>query len=361
MYEKIERVTGVPHLYRRKYRCLNGELTTRYYGIFSDKKKGVRRTFALGINLPFAKEKLKIYEGKDVMEEDFDNHRVRGLTLSDAVERFLQVKASKKTIDKDRISCKRLKAFFSPDCLFESIVTSNIEAYKQKRLGEITRYGTPTKRGTIDRELSCLVSIYTLAQRDRIIDRVPYIELFRENNERNRTATQDEFDTLLQNSPTHLTEILMCLWDTGMRKGEVLELTWDRVDLKNDLIRLGVENTKEKKAKYIPLSPRLKELLNRIRKRDKEGTVIRMTDHVFLFRGKPIKRFDRAYGTACDKSGITGLWIHDLRATFATRKIAEGQDRDWVKMITGHKTDHVFSRYNRPSMDDLRKVVAKDG
>lgn len=47
----------------------------------------------------------------------------------------------------------------------------------------------------------------------------------------------------------------------------------------------------------------------------------------------------------------------DLRRSFATRKVAEGWDRDYVKAITGHRTDKVFARSNKPSLDALRAVV----
>ena len=49
--------------------------------------------------------------------------------------------------------------------------------------------------------------------------------------------------------------------------------------------------------------------------------------------------------------------FHDLRRSFATRKVAEGWDRDYVKAITGHRTDKVFARYNKPSLEMLRAVV----
>ena len=151
-----------------------------------------------------------------------------------------------------------------------------------------------------------------------------------------------------------------------MRKREALKLTWDRVDFKNDVIKLGAlakdgqVDTKGKQARVVPMSPRLKAALLEIWQREKGGKVSRMSDRVFLFRGKAIDRFDRAFNTACQNAGIEGLWIHDIRATFATRKIAEGFDRDWVKMITGHKTDNVFRRYNRPSLESLRRVVQVD-
>jgi hypothetical protein len=46
-----------------------------------------------------------------------------------------------------------------------------------------------------------------------------------------------------------------------------------------------------------------------------------------------------------------------LRRSFATRKVTEGWDRDFVKAITGHRTDKVFARYNKPSLDTLHAVV----
>jgi len=104
-------------------------------------------------------------------------------------------------------------------------------------------------------------------------------------------------------------------------------------------------------------------LLITIRQREKGGKVSKIasrTNRVFLFRGKPVERFERAFNTACRKAEVEGHWTNDIRATFATRKIDEGFDRDWVKMITGHRTDNVFKRYNRPSLENLRKVVSRD-
>lgn len=361
MEQKIKRVKKVPHLYERRYQTAAGEWRSKFYAIFTCKLKGKRRCIPLGSDLDVAKDALKELEADNVKGngKDFDAERVDGMTLFPWTERFLQVKASKRSLDKDKVSCERLKTFFG-DCALDSIVTSKIEAYKQKRLGEAMRNGKQPKPATVNRELACLRSMLILAARDRIIERVPYVELFEEKNQRDRVVGEDEFKALLEVSDSHLKEILVCLWDTGMRKREALKLTWDRVDFTNDLIRLGIEDTKTKEARLIPISPRLKETLLAIWQREKGGKVARITDRVFLFRGRPIDRFDRSFATACEKAKIEGLWIHDLRASFATRKIGEGFDRDWVKMITGHKTDHVFKRYNRPSIEALKTVVCGD-
>jgi hypothetical protein len=41
-----------------------------------------------------------------------------------------------------------------------------------------------------------------------------------------------------------------------------------------------------------------------------------------------------------------------------TRKVREGWDYKRIMAITGHKTFAVFQRYNNPSEDDLKEVVA---
>ncbi|MBI3058896.1 MAG: site-specific integrase [Deltaproteobacteria bacterium] len=334
MEQKFERVEK--HLYKRQYRTAGGDWST------------------------LAKEELKVLEARNIRREDFDKDSTRGLTLYAWMERFFQVKASKRSLDKDKVSAERLKGFFG-DCALDSITTSQTEAYKQKRLGETTRYGKHPKPATVNRELALLRSLLILAARDGLIDKVPYVQLFEEKNQRDRVASEDEFQALLEVSPEHLREILICLWNTGMRKREALNLTWDKVDMKSGFIHLDAEKTKTGEGRQIPISPRLKTVLSEIWQREKGGKVVKITERVFLFRGRPIDRFDRAFKTACQKAGVEGLWIHDLRASFATRKIAERFDRDWVKMITGHRTDHVFRRYNRPSIENLKAVVANDG
>jgi len=60
---------------------------------------------------------------------------------------------------------------------------------------------------------------------------------------------------------------------------------------------------------------------------------------------------------AVDRAGLKDVHFHDLRCSFATRKVAEGWDRNYLKAITGHRTDKVFARYNKPSLKTLRAVV----
>ena len=64
-----------------------------------------------------------------------------------------------------------------------------------------------------------------------------------------------------------------------------------------------------------------------------------------------------SFDGAVTRAGLKDVHFHDLRRSFVTRKITEGWDRDHVKAITGHRTDKVFARYNKPSLETLRAVV----
>ncbi len=66
--------------------------------------------------------------------------------------------------------------------------------------------------------------------------------------------------------PQHLQAFLAAGYRTGMRKGEILHLTWNKVVLKNRLIRLEASATKEEAAKTIPIGEEFLKVLKRIPK-----------------------------------------------------------------------------------------------
>jgi integrase len=66
---------------------------------------------------------------------------------------------------------------------------------------------------------------------------------------------------MLKISPGYLMPVLLCAYHTGMRLGEILGLTWDRVDLKAGFIRLKEAATKTGDARSIPIGRELGEVL----------------------------------------------------------------------------------------------------
>ena len=148
---------------------------------------------------------------------------------------------------------------------------------------------------------------------------------------------------------------------TGMRKGEILSLTWDKVNLKSRFIDLEPEDTKDREARNIPICDELYKILyampNRIQASGKDN-------HVFLYRGKPVADIRRGLKDACKKAGIKygrfvkgGFIFHDLRHTFNTNMRKSGVAESVIMKITGHSTREMFDRYNTVDEDDTRKAV----
>ena len=70
---------------------------------------------------------------------------------------------------------------------------------------------------------------------------------------------QEEYQKLLSVSLLHLRHILLYAYKTGMRGGKIVGLTWPKVDLKTDLIRLPGEDTKTGEKRITPISSALRE------------------------------------------------------------------------------------------------------
>ena len=178
---------------------------------------------------------------------------------------------------------------------------------------------------------------------------------------RDRILNKNEFEALKKHSSGHTYGTIMMGYYTGMRRGEILSLTWDKVKLQNRMIHLEPEDTKDKERRNIPICDELYEVLvslpNRIQKTENDN-------HVFQFHGKPVGDIRTGLKKACDKAKIKygrfvkgGFIFHDLRHTFNTNMRKAGVQESVIMDVTGHSTREMFDRYNTIDEDDSRKAV----
>src|SRR5215472_8282182 len=101
-----------------------------------------------------------------------------------------------------------------------------------------------------------LKHIYSVAERRGLVQSNPAkrVPLPDPHNERDRILSHDEWDRLYQASPAHLKPILLFAYRLGPRLGEILNLTWDRVDLGRGFIKLRSVDTKTKEPRLVPLT-----------------------------------------------------------------------------------------------------------
>jgi integrase len=178
-----------------------------------------------------------------------------------------------------------------------------------------------------------------------------------DSNARDRVLSSDEFNKLMEALPSHTRAIVATGYYGGMRKGEVLNLTWNHIDMKNRIISLEASETKDREARKIPICDGLHDILESIPKAIHDN-------HVFLFKGKPIKDIRTALTRACRDAGIPygrgikdGFVFHDTRHCFNTNMRRSGVSESVIMKITGHSTREMFLRYDTVDSQDTRKAV----
>jgi len=124
---------------------------------------------------------------------------------------------------------------------------------------------------------------------------------------------------------------------------------------------LGLEpgETKNKEGRTVYLDGQLREVFRKQwSQRKKLKTVL---PYVFQseFGTDRVKRFDKAWRSACKKAGIGGKTFHDFRRTAVRNMVRAGIPERVAIMISGHKTGSVFDRYKIVDDADLRLAAQR--
>jgi integrase len=236
------------------------------------------------------------------------------------------------------------------------ITTTHIEAYRETRRLDPGLQGTSLKVSSLNRDLALLKHVFSYAVREGWLEKNPVsrIKLEKENNARDRVLEPEEFTRLQAHSAPHLQAVNLMAYQTGMRLGEILHLSWDRVDLKANVIRLQAKDTKTNEGRLVPLPQELTALL-----KDLYKVRYLNEDHVFLVKGHSVNAIKTAFNAACRRADIQGFHFHDFRHTAVTNMRRAGIDHLTIMKITGHKTLEVFKRYNSFLEGDLREAASR--
>jgi integrase len=245
-----------------------------------------------------------------------------------------------------------VRNYFRDDCLARNITTDRVDKFIAQRRED------RAAPATINRSLAALKRAFKLAARAKRVAEIPHIEMLEENNTRSNFIEQAQFDKLHAALPDDLKDPVLFLWLTAWRVNEMQTLQWS--DVHTDAIRLRPENSKNKRAREIPLTGELAELIARQRGAlAKSGHTVEERPFVFLRdSGAAMGLFRKSWKTACEseKVKLKGLWVHDLRRKAIRNLMAAGVSQSVVMSISGHKTIAVFNRYNIASQAD--KVAA---
>jgi integrase len=227
----------------------------------------------------------------------------------------------------------------------------------------------------VNRILATFAGAIRLAERERLIDRAPRVDLLpADDSEPLVPPSDEELRAILTVAEDYraiaplMPEAIELAAETGMRAGEQFTRTWRFIDFrmgetgairiekqpKARLIDGKVWTPKHKKARIIPLTPRARELLLAVRELVPHGA----DDPVIPSRGgAPYVRLEAApdkagmgYFSQVVEIALPGAKIrwHDLRHFFAVRALLKGVPIAVVSAWLGHSDINLTTkRYGR--------------
>ncbi len=223
-----------------------------------------------------------------------------------------------------------------------------VKDYRKRRT-----YTDKVSDATVNRDLSVLRHILYWALDEALIPEHPLgrMRLVPETPARRKVMSVLEEQRLLAVVPDHLRRILVCALDTGMRRGEITAQHWEDVELERGLLYVTKSKTRGGTAREIPLTRRLRELLNETSR--SEGLV-------FLYQDQPVRIIKRSWKTALASAGLRYLRFHDVRHTFNTRLMEAGVLPDVRMALMGHSSGNkVHSTYTHVELPVKREAIAR--
>jgi len=265
----------------------------------------------------------------------------------------------KPSLARAELSVRHLEAFFGGMRIVD-ITTPRIHAYIERRIGQ------GAANATINRELAALKRMLRAGaqQTPPKVNRVPHIPMLREDNVRKGFFEYGEFLALREALPDYLRGFVTFAYKTGWRFSEITGLAWPQVDLRQGIVRIEPGETKNREGRTAYLDEELKAVfIQQWEEKKAREKVGKITPCVFPSPyeeglGK-IRDIRRAWGKACEESGIGQRLFHDLRRTAVRDMVRAGIPERVAMMISGHKTRSIFERYNIVSEADLKMAAAK--
>ena len=182
---------------------------------------------------------------------------------------------------------------------------------------------------------------------------------FRERK-RERFLTREEFQRLgqvLDEAETckgvsvHAVAAIRLLLLTGCRKGEILNLRWNEVALKEGELRLPDTKTG---PRTITLTPEAVRVLRRIP---------RVAGNPFVIpgriKGRRMRNLNDPWEIICDRAGLKDMRLHDCRHSYASRALAMGESLPMIGRLLGHTQVETTARYAHLAQDSVRESAVR--
>jgi integrase len=245
---------------------------------------------------------------------------------------------------------KRLKSAFG-DLRASDLTTERLNKYV------LDCQSQEFSNATINRDMAALKRAFKLAYRGtpRKVFSVPVFPHLTEASPRQGFVEEAQYRQLVEHAPDlWLRSLLAVAYTFGFRKGELLAMHCNQVDLAGQTIRLWRGTTKSGEPRVVKMTPEVDTLLT--------ACVQGKGPDDFVFSrngGTPVRDFRGSWDALCKAAKLDGLLVHDLRRSAVRNMVRRGVSERVAMTISGHKTRSVFDRYDVTSETDLADAARK--
>lgn len=279
----------------------------------------------------------------DAGDQPASRSRLKHVGVGEVLRRYeAEVTPLKRGASSERYRLRVLLRSKLADTRLDKLSSAHVAEYRDERLQEV-------KAATVRRELAILHHALEVARYDWGIPlssnpvsktRLP------QGGERSAARVDGaDLDKIIEQADRsrlwYIKPAILLAIETGMRRGEILSLMWEHVDLKRKVAFLPL--TKNGEARNVPLSDLAISVIEGI---PRNGTK--------LFDITP-NAFRLAWERLRSKAGTPNVRFHDFRHEAVSRFFEKGLQIPEVSLISGHKDMRMLARYTHLKAEEIAK------
>lgn len=201
---------------------------------------------------------------------------------------------------------------------------------------------------TRNRYRSFIMRAFSLAVKSGWLSSAPHISTQREPKVRVRWIEKDQARAVIASLWTDwMKRVVSFALLTGARKGEILSMKWESVNLSRRIAVVTADNAKSGKARPLPLNDEAVKIIT---------SCPRDSDYVFAKNGHQAAQIGRyEFEKALELVGISDFRFHDLRHTWASWHVQDGTPLMVLKEMGGWEKLEMVNKYAHLSTEHLSK------
>lgn len=312
------------------------------------KKLGLATVLTLDQARQMAKEVLAtlITTGESPFEKKENDS---GITLRQFIEKYYKSNIS--NMQKSEETIYFLTTFFPKiiDIPMKDVTANMVREWQSEEIKE-------NLRSTANRKLSALKGVFSWAYKNDIleknelekVEKLPEID----SDDNTRYLTEEEIKRLQialdtrekeRGNKDHLKPVVLLSLNSGVRRKVIMKLEWEDIDFNSNTLRIRKSSSKTSDLDYVPLNSVAIKIL-----KDWQAHVKRTSGLVFpspKLPGKPMHDCDSSFQRVLRLAGIKGFRWHDLRHSFASHLIQDGERIETVSVLLCHGSVRTTQRY----------------